>query len=190
MPSSVNPSSHGSEKPVPLTNNSGASSVMTSDPPPDDGFKLGRRGELVFFTLAVLALMAALDGTSLSVALPVRISVSQRRHLDSSLRFQTISQKLDGTAIEAFWSGTSFLLSSTGMRFSYSFAPGLSLISNSIPTKLRISLQHFRSPPNGPNRASLLLCWRNRLCRCGELHIYARGQDHPRSRRWWNHRLR
>ena len=36
-------------------------------------FVLGRRGQLVFFTLAVLTLMAALDGTSLSVALPVSL---------------------------------------------------------------------------------------------------------------------
>lgn len=38
-------------------------------------FKLGFRGALVFFTLAVLTLMAALDGTSLSVALPVSITL-------------------------------------------------------------------------------------------------------------------
>lgn len=34
-------------------------------------FKLSRRAMMIFFTLAVLTLMAALDGTSLSVALPV-----------------------------------------------------------------------------------------------------------------------
>jgi MFS family permease len=39
--------------------------------------------------------MVALDGTSISVALPV------------------ISRALHGTAIEAFWSGTAFLLAST-----------------------------------------------------------------------------
>jgi hypothetical protein len=39
--------------------------------------------------------MAALDATSISVALPI------------------MAQKLKGTAIEAFWSGTSFLLTST-----------------------------------------------------------------------------
>lgn len=47
----------------------------------DDKFALGRRGILVFFTLSVLTLMAALDGTSLSVALPV----SSTRVLLSSL---------------------------------------------------------------------------------------------------------
>jgi len=39
--------------------------------------------------------MVALDGTSISVALP------------------KIAQALNGTAIEAFWAGTSFLLAST-----------------------------------------------------------------------------
>jgi hypothetical protein len=37
-------------------------------------FSLGKRGILVFFTLATLTLMVALDGTSISVALPVRIN--------------------------------------------------------------------------------------------------------------------
>ncbi|KAK2745895.1 hypothetical protein FQN57_003508 [Myotisia sp. PD_48] len=50
---------------------------------------------LIFLTLAVLTLMVALDGTSISVALPI------------------IATKLRGSAIEAFWSGTSFLLCST-----------------------------------------------------------------------------
>nr|KMM68572.1 drug resistance transporter [Coccidioides posadasii RMSCC 3488] len=64
----------------------------------DDGaenFKLSTRSWLVFMTLATLTLMVALDGTSISVALPI------------------IASKLHGTAIEAFWSGTSFLLCST-----------------------------------------------------------------------------
>lgn len=39
----------------------------------EEKFALGRRGILVFFTLSVLTLMAALDGTSLSVALPVSV---------------------------------------------------------------------------------------------------------------------
>jgi hypothetical protein len=42
----------------------------------DEKFALGRRGILVFFTLSVLTLMAALDGTSLSVALPVSVSAT------------------------------------------------------------------------------------------------------------------
>ncbi|CAL5867238.1 uncharacterized protein PFLUO_LOCUS1453 [Penicillium psychrofluorescens] len=72
----------------------------------DEKFALGRKGALVFFTLSVLTLMAALDGTSISVALP------------------TIATDLNGTAIEAFWSGTSFLLCSTV------FQPSFASLSN------------------------------------------------------------
>ncbi|KMP01742.1 hypothetical protein CIRG_01881 [Coccidioides immitis RMSCC 2394] len=61
-------------------------------------FRLTARAWLAFVTLAVLTLMVALDGTSISVALPI------------------IASKLHGTALEAFWSGTSFLLCSTGME--------------------------------------------------------------------------
>ncbi|CAI7606744.1 unnamed protein product [Penicillium glandicola] len=63
--------------------------------PTEEKFSLGRRGTLIFVALAILTLMVALDGTSISVALPI------------------ISNNLGGTTIEAYWSGTSFLLSST-----------------------------------------------------------------------------
>ncbi|KAL8814448.1 MAG: hypothetical protein Q9223_006326 [Gallowayella weberi] len=62
---------------------------------PDFMWKPTPRLYLAFMTLAVITMMVALDGTSLSVALPI------------------ISLDLGGTAIEAFWSGTSFLLCST-----------------------------------------------------------------------------
>ncbi|KAL8651755.1 MAG: hypothetical protein Q9226_004560 [Calogaya cf. arnoldii] len=62
---------------------------------PDLLWKPSPRMYLAFMTLAVITMMVALDGTSLSVALPI------------------ISEDLGGTAIEAFWSGTSFLLCST-----------------------------------------------------------------------------
>lgn len=58
-------------------------------------FKATKRFLLVFVALSVLTLMVALDGTSISVALPI------------------IADRLNGTGIEAFWAGTSFLLSST-----------------------------------------------------------------------------
>ena len=58
-------------------------------------FNPGWRFYLAFITLSVITLTAALDATMLSVALPI------------------ISQAIHGTAIEAFWSGTSFLLTST-----------------------------------------------------------------------------
>ncbi|OJJ00828.1 hypothetical protein ASPVEDRAFT_127706 [Aspergillus versicolor CBS 583.65] len=70
-------------------------------------FVLGKRGILAFFTLSVLTLMVALDGTSISVALPI------------------ITRDLKGTAIEAFWSGTSFLLSSTVFQPNFASLSGI-----------------------------------------------------------------
>lgn len=43
----------------------------TQKTPEMEGFVLGTRGILAFFTLSVLTLMVAIDGTSISVALPV-----------------------------------------------------------------------------------------------------------------------
>jgi len=56
---------------------------------------------LAFLALAFVTLAVALDATTLSVALPI------------------IAAKLHGTAIEAFWSGTSFLLTSTVFQPSF-----------------------------------------------------------------------
>ncbi|KAF2789255.1 MFS general substrate transporter [Melanomma pulvis-pyrius CBS 109.77] len=58
-------------------------------------FNPGWRFTAAFGSLCFISLMAALDATSISVALPIMARV------------------LSGTAIEAFWSGTSFLLTST-----------------------------------------------------------------------------
>jgi MFS family permease len=63
-----------------------------------NAFKPTWRFYLTFISLAVITLTAALDATSLSVALPI------------------ITDVLGGTAIEAFWSGTSFLLTSTVLQ--------------------------------------------------------------------------
>ncbi|KAL2843261.1 major facilitator superfamily domain-containing protein [Aspergillus pseudodeflectus] len=63
----------------------------------DDGaitFNPGVPFYMAFSSLVVLAMMVSLDGTSVSVALPL------------------IAESLRGSAIEAFWTGTSFLLSS------------------------------------------------------------------------------
>lgn len=64
-------------------------------------FKPNRGFYLAFAALATLTLMVALDGTSLSVALPV------------------VARALKGSALEAFWSGTSFLLASTVFQPSF-----------------------------------------------------------------------
>lgn len=68
--------------------------------PPDTAttFNPTWRFYLTFVTLSIITLTAALDATSLSVALPI------------------ITDVLGGTAIEAFWSGTSFLLTSTVLQ--------------------------------------------------------------------------
>ncbi|KAH7010926.1 major facilitator superfamily protein [Macrophomina phaseolina] len=58
-------------------------------------FKPGLRFWLALAPIAVLAMMVSLDGTSVSVALPI------------------MAERLNGSAIEAFWTGTSFLLSSS-----------------------------------------------------------------------------
>ncbi|KAF2137939.1 uncharacterized protein K452DRAFT_235249 [Aplosporella prunicola CBS 121167] len=57
-------------------------------------FKPGRHFWLALAPVALLAMMVSLDGTSVSVALPI------------------MAESLHGTAAEAFWTGTSFLLSS------------------------------------------------------------------------------
>lgn len=50
----------------------GSGSETNAEPDPEEErFILSRHAILIFLTLAVLTLMAALDGTSISVALPV-----------------------------------------------------------------------------------------------------------------------
>ncbi|KAG4443606.1 hypothetical protein IFR05_000883 [Cadophora sp. M221] len=61
---------------------------------PQPVFKPTRGFILAFSSICIITVAAALDATSLSIALPI------------------ITEKLNGTAIEAFWSGTSFLLTS------------------------------------------------------------------------------
>lgn len=87
-----NDTGDGNEKIATMT----TSSPAPLPPPPAGGteFKPDTRFWLAFAPITVLALMVSLDGTSVSVALPI------------------ISRDLDGTAIEAFWMGTSFLLTS------------------------------------------------------------------------------
>ncbi|KAF3064658.1 putative transporter C3H1.06c [Daldinia childiae] len=64
--------------------------ILKDNPP----FKPDRNFILAFISICIITLAAALDATSLSIALPI------------------ITEDLKGTAIEAFWTGTSFLLTS------------------------------------------------------------------------------
>jgi hypothetical protein len=71
-------------------------------------FRTGRSFLLAFTSICIVTLAAALDATSLSITLP------------------TITDRLHGTAIEAFWSGTSFLIASAVVQpvicgFSHAF---------------------------------------------------------------------
>lgn len=58
---------HGEEKDTPV--------------PDYQDFQLSWTGRLIFFTLAVLSLMVSLDGTSISVALPVGLSSNRLKDL-------------------------------------------------------------------------------------------------------------
>ncbi|KAI8959792.1 MFS general substrate transporter [Daldinia sp. FL1419] len=64
--------------------------ILKDNPP----FKPDRNFTLAFISICIITLAAALDATSLSIALPI------------------ITEDLKGSAIEAFWTGTSFLLTS------------------------------------------------------------------------------
>ncbi|TVY46196.1 Efflux pump [Lachnellula occidentalis] len=64
-------------------------------------FHPGLRFYAAFGSLLIVTFAAALDATSLSTALPI------------------ISQNLNGSAIEAFWAGTSFLLTSTVFQLTF-----------------------------------------------------------------------
>jgi MFS family permease len=62
-------------------------------------------------SLAFISLMVALDATILVTVLPV----SLLRGYNSSVYWlpqQDIARKLNGTSVEAFWAGTSYLLTS------------------------------------------------------------------------------
>lgn len=77
-------------------------------------FRPTRDFMLAFSALCVLGLACAFDATTLSVAIP------------------TMSAALGGTALEAFWSGTSFLLASTVLQ------PTVASLSNIFGRKLLI----------------------------------------------------
>ncbi|MCJ1281814.1 hypothetical protein MMC26_001137 [Xylographa opegraphella] len=78
---------------------------VDSTPPPGKAelvlVKRGWRFYGAFASLCVVNLVLALDGTSVSVALPI------------------IAQDLNGTAIQAFWIGTSYLLTSAVVQPTY-----------------------------------------------------------------------
>ncbi|KAJ8114865.1 hypothetical protein OPT61_g3354 [Boeremia exigua] len=80
---------------IPSPQSTPDSSTEEYDPKVTEKFQPGWRFIAAFGSLCIITLMAALDATSLSVAIPI------------------MARALGGSAIEAFWSGTSFLLTST-----------------------------------------------------------------------------
>ena len=86
-------------------------SSMQMDTEKPEKFQPSWRFLAAFGSLCILTLMAALDATSLSVALPV--SIPSSNSMTISHIAQIMAKALGGSAIEAFWSGTSFLLTST-----------------------------------------------------------------------------
>lgn len=82
-------------------------------------FKPNAAFYLIMATLVAVTLLAALESTSLSLALP------------------TISTALDGTAIEAFWAAISFLIASTA------FLPVLASLSGTFGRKPVASLRNL-----------------------------------------------
>jgi len=71
-----------------------ATAVETPPCPEQPPFKPTLRFYLAFVAISSLTLAAAIDATSLSIALPI------------------MTKELAGSAIEAFWAGTSFLITS------------------------------------------------------------------------------
>lgn len=84
-------------------------------------WKPTRQFLLAFGSLCIVALAISFDATSLSVALPI------------------ISTALGGTALEAFWSGTSFLLATTVLQ------PTTAALSHIFGRKY-VSLMNLRTP--------------------------------------------
>jgi hypothetical protein len=86
--------SEKSEKSKKSSDSTSATAVETAPCPEQPLFKPTLRFYLAFVAISSLTLAAAVDATSLSIALPI------------------MTKELGGSAIEAFWAGTSFLIAS------------------------------------------------------------------------------
>jgi hypothetical protein len=123
---------------------------------------------LAFISICIITLAAALDATSLSIALPI------------------ITEKLKGTAIEAFWSGTSFLLTSAV------FQPVIAGLSHVFGRKqVRLKASEYRGPSliihAACSRVSVAICnWLHRSCSCNQLHYVDYWKKYSGHWRWWN----
>lgn len=119
--------------------------------PPE--FKPTTRLYVAFLTLAVITLMVALDGTSLSVALPVscpaRIFVGANsradQHCNADRRTEAQRKRHRSLLVRHV----------------------VLVVLDHFPTQLRFLLSHLRSKAYDPDRSGLLLGWSHR-CRGGQ----------------------
>lgn len=117
----------GSAQAAPTRSENTAEELQKTKGQPDsvatEQFKLGPREVVILSTLAALNVILALDATVLVPALSVsecyssfRTSITSRQPLLSNVWqpghgcTQTLAKDLDGTSIEAFWTGSSYLL--------------------------------------------------------------------------------
>lgn len=84
--------------------------IIGRDTGPGQDWKPGKPEFAVMLTLALISLMVALDATILVSALPVR-DFRQRERVLKLTTWQTLALDLGGSATDAFWAGTSYLLS-------------------------------------------------------------------------------
>ena len=126
---------------------------------------------VVFLTMCTITLAAALDATSLSVALPVCL------HLPPpSLRCQQGTNTALDNVPKTSWHGNRSLL------VRYLLPDNL----NRLPTKLRLSLRHLRPSEPVPRSTHLLHRRRHSRSRSKQFHHNPRGPVDPRHRWRWD----
>ena len=86
-------------------------------PEKPEKFKPSRRLITAFISIAIINLATALDAPIISVALPVNLPSTIEIRLPhftpaTNVPLKVITIALKGNAIQAFWAGTSFLLTS------------------------------------------------------------------------------
>lgn len=145
-------------------------STTSPEEPLQADFDPGWRFYCALLSLCTVIIVVALDATSLSVALPI------------------ISEDLGGTAIEAFWCGTSFLIASTV------FQPNFASLSHIFGRRPLVCCSShyfalFDADISSALRCNILLldwfnsCGNSKKLRCPNRRSYT-----TRRWRWWRHR--
>lgn len=92
----------------------GAEGVETTDSSAE--WKAGRSEWMIITVLAIVSLMVALDATILVPVLPVRVRGKIVRGSWTVNTSQAIASDLQGTSTDAFWTGTSYLLTQSVLQ--------------------------------------------------------------------------